>query len=130
MACSFNTVLAPDFQNRSSHHLLALQAQLLADFITTVDPTMATDFNSILARAQDNGLLNRTSHHLQEIIAQSICDLNTLFGGGGGGVGAINYYGTGSPEGVVTAAVGAQYLDISTSQQWGKISGVGNTGWA
>lgn len=38
--------------------------------------------------------------------------------------------GNGSPEGVVTANVGAYYLDIAGSIFFGKTSGVGNTGWS
>lgn len=39
------------------------------------------------------------------------------------------YSGTGSPEGVVTAAVGSIYTDTSTGDVYKKISGSGNTGW-
>lgn len=44
-----------------------------------------------------------------------------------------NYCGTGSPEGVVTAAVGSWYLQrdaaSTTHPLWAKRSGTGNTGW-
>jgi len=50
-------------------------------------------------------------------------------GGGGSGSGLS---GTGSPEGVVTAPVGTEYLDTAGTRgawRWLKTSGVGNTGW-
>jgi len=50
-------------------------------------------------------------------------------GGGGSGSGLS---GTGSPEGVVTAPVGTEYLDTAGTLgawRWLKTSGVGNTGW-
>jgi|ERR1051325_1852395 hypothetical protein len=42
-----------------------------------------------------------------------------------------NSSGSGSPEGVVTRSPGARYLDTSVDppDDWGKISGSGNTGW-
>lgn len=43
-----------------------------------------------------------------------------------------NFSGSGSPEGVVTASVGATYLDISNTGNpgwWVKAVGTGNTGW-
>lgn len=51
-------------------------------------------------------------------------------GGGGSGSGLS---GTGSPEGVVTAPVGTEYLDTAGTVgawRWLKASGTGNTGWA
>ena len=51
-------------------------------------------------------------------------------GGGGSGSGLS---GTGSPEGVVTAPVGTEYLDTAGTcgaWRWLKVSGAGNTGWA
>lgn len=55
-------------------------------------------------------------------------------GGGGGGDGSCPVYcGTGSPEAVVTAAVGSLYYQrdaaTTTHPQWVKRSGTGNTGW-
>jgi hypothetical protein len=55
-------------------------------------------------------------------------------GGGGGGDGSCPVYcGTGSPEGVVTAAVGALYYQrdaaSTTHPQWVKRTGTGTTGW-
>ena len=50
----------------------------------------------------------------------------------GGTSGARLYSGTGSPEGVISAAVGSQYSEwvSSTSMRvWFKGSGTGNTGW-
>ena len=47
--------------------------------------------------------------------------------------GASTYYGTGTPEGVVTAAVGAMYLRSdggAGTTLYIKESGTGNTGWA
>lgn len=44
-----------------------------------------------------------------------------------------NFIGDGSPEGVITAPVGARYQQLDGavgSQQWEKQSGTGNTGWA
>lgn len=41
-------------------------------------------------------------------------------------------YGTGSPEGVVTAPVGSRYVDTAATAgavEWIKASGTGNTGW-
>lgn len=57
--------------------------------------------------------------------------LNALNGGAGsgGGAGTGTFSGSGSPQGVVTAGVGATYLDTSTNQFWAKQSGSGNTGW-
>lgn len=43
------------------------------------------------------------------------------------------YTGSGSPEGIVTAAVGSQYTDITAGvyvATYYKQTGVGNTGWA
>lgn len=37
--------------------------------------------------------------------------------------------GSGSPEGIVSAAPGSTYLDTSTNGFWVKATGVGNTGW-
>lgn len=39
------------------------------------------------------------------------------------------YYGAGSPETVVTAAVGSGYRDTTNGNLWVKASGTGNTGW-
>lgn len=39
------------------------------------------------------------------------------------------YTGVGSPESVVTGAVGDRYADISTGDEWQKASGTGTTGW-
>ena len=50
--------------------------------------------------------------------------------GGGGGSGPLT--GTGSPEGVVTATVGTEYLDTAATNgavKWIKATGSGNTGW-
>ena len=51
---------------------------------------------------------------------------------GGGGSGS-DLSGTGSPEGVVTAPVGTEYVDTAGTcgaWRWLKVSGAGNTGWA
>jgi len=40
------------------------------------------------------------------------------------------FSGTGSPEGVLTAAIGSIYTDTTTGDLYKKISGTGNTGWA
>jgi hypothetical protein len=51
--------------------------------------------------------------------------------GGGGSGGPLT--GTGSPEGVVTATPGTEYLDTAGTcgaWRWLKVSGAGNTGWA
>lgn len=50
----------------------------------------------------------------------------TTFGLGGNEV----VTGTGSPEGVVTAAVKTFYVDPTNHQIWVKEIGAGNTGWA
>lgn len=47
-------------------------------------------------------------------------------GGGGGGGGSV---GVGSPEGVVTADPGTDYLDSTSNAYWYKKTGSGNTGW-
>lgn len=50
--------------------------------------------------------------------------------GGGGGSGPLT--GTGSPEGVVAAPVGTEYLDTAGTRgawRWLKTTGTGNTGW-
>lgn len=43
--------------------------------------------------------------------------------------GPIRQWGTGSPEGVVTAPVGSEFRATDTGGVWVKISGTGNTGW-
>src|SRR5690349_4343990 len=51
-------------------------------------------------------------------------------GGGGGGGGALT--GTGSPENVVTATIGTEYIDTTATNgaiKWIKVTGSGNTGW-
>ena len=48
-------------------------------------------------------------------------------------IGGRERYGTGSPEGVLTAPVGTEYLDTAGTcgaWRWLKVSGAGNTGWA
>lgn len=58
--------------------------------------------------------------------------LNALLAGYGGGGTAMVFTGSGSPEGVVTAPVGAIYNEITGGvviAQWVKASGSGNTGW-
>ena len=47
-------------------------------------------------------------------------------------IGGRERYGTGSPEGVVTAPVGVYYTDTAITNgalRWAKKTGVGNTGW-
>ena len=47
-------------------------------------------------------------------------------------IGSRERYGTGSPEGVVTAAVGTYYTDTAITNgamRWAKKTGTGNTGW-
>ncbi len=47
-------------------------------------------------------------------------------------IGGRERYGTGSPEGVVTAAVGTYYTDTAITNgamRWAKKTGTGNTGW-
>ena len=49
-----------------------------------------------------------------------------------GSIGSGDLTGTGSPEGVVTAAVGTYYTDTAITNgavEWTKMSGSGNTGW-
>lgn len=50
-------------------------------------------------------------------------------GGGSGAPGAALYAGAGSPEGVITAAVGSKYTDTVTGDSYSKRTGAGNTGW-
>lgn len=52
-----------------------------------------------------------------------------IAGYGGAGLIPSLYSGSGSPEGVVTAAVGSIYTDTATGNLYKKQSGVGNTGW-
>lgn len=47
----------------------------------------------------------------------------------GGTSNAGSYAGSGSPEGVVTAAVGSSYWDVTGQVYYIKNSGTGNTGW-
>lgn len=58
-------------------------------------------------------------------------ELRTLhkIASGSGGSGTTGLSGVGSPEGVVTAAVGTTYVRTDTNGLWYKTSGSGNTGW-
>src|SRR6185295_7828399 len=56
---------------------------------------------------------------------RSLTKIVDLIGGGGLG----NLYGSGSPEGVVTANVGQGYVNINNGNFWVKQTGTGNTGW-
>jgi hypothetical protein len=50
----------------------------------------------------------------------------------GGTVSMISTAGIGSPEGVITGAVGSEYIDRTGTPgqiKWGKQTGTGNTGW-
>lgn len=47
----------------------------------------------------------------------------------GAAPGAALYVGSGSPEGVVTAAPGSRYTDTATGDSYSKRTGTGNTGW-
>lgn len=49
-------------------------------------------------------------------------------GGGGGAAGGGGEFGTGSPEGAVTASPGTTYV-TAAGEFWAKITGAGNTGW-
>lgn len=40
-----------------------------------------------------------------------------------------HFSGSGSPEGVVTAGVGALYYDTANGMTYYKMTGTGNTGW-
>jgi len=59
---------------------------------------------------------------------RSLHKLVDLAGGGSGG-GAAGKYGTGSPEGVVTAPPGTTYARTDTGGLWTKNSGTGSSGW-
>lgn len=48
---------------------------------------------------------------------------------GGGGSGGTGLSGSGTPQAVVTAAVGTTYLDTASGDFWVKQTGSGNTGW-
>lgn len=48
---------------------------------------------------------------------------------GGGSSGSGTYSGSGSPEGVITAAVGSTYWDITNQVFYVKNTGSGDTGW-
>lgn len=68
----------------------------------------------------------------QDLIATGSLSLANLYVGGGGLTTKGIYGGTGSPEGVVTAAPGSLYLNNSggaATTVWEKQSGSGNTGW-
>jgi len=52
-----------------------------------------------------------------------------IAGYGGAGLIPSLYSGSGSPEGVVTAAVGSKYTDTATGDSYSKRTGNGNTGW-
>jgi len=67
-----------------------------------------------------------TGDAIRTLLAKILIVMN---GGGGGGSGGGGKSGTGSPEGVVTAAPGTTYLDASTGAFWAKKTGTGNTGW-
>jgi len=56
---------------------------------------------------------------------RSLTKIVDLIGGGGLG----NLYGSGSPEGVVTANVGQGYVNINNGNFWVKQTGTQNTGW-
>jgi len=55
--------------------------------------------------------------------------LDQILGNTGNASGA-HFFGSGSPEGVVTASVGATYLDVTNLNEYDKYSGMDtNTGW-
>jgi hypothetical protein len=57
-------------------------------------------------------------------------DTWTIATGGTGPAGGSGAAGSGSPEGVVTAAAGTTYVDANPPYDvWFKVSGSGNTGW-
>lgn len=60
--------------------------------------------------------------------AQPSIDVSRIYLGLTGAV-VRHQTGSGSPEGVVTAPVNSQYIDITTGLKWRKASGSGNTGW-
>lgn len=133
-SCAIQPLLddAACFNTLMGHQLQVVQATLLCQILTTLNPVATCNVEELLADGRCFAAL--PSGLMPVVIAQLLCDLNSTLSGGGGGGGAsgtsFSYWGTGSPEGVVTAPVGSQYLDISTSQQWGKTSG-GSTafGW-
>jgi len=53
-----------------------------------------------------------------------------IAGYGGAGLVPTLFAGSGSPEGVVTAAPGSIYTDTATGNLYKKVTGTGNTGWA
>lgn len=127
--CDFNTTLTADYQNRTKHHLLTIQAQLLADILIQGGFVAAVDFNSVLARAHANGYDGRTQNKLEMLIAQHLCDIST--GGGGAAGGGVVYGGNGDPNGVQVGSPPDIYVQYdSAGQQWSKTSGVGTAfGW-
>lgn len=94
----------------------------------------------------DLNVLSRTQKIVVDAASSSISIINAGPPGPQGATGEVSdaeltaalatkvdkYSGTGSPEGVVTAAVGAEYIDTDATNgaiKWIKTSGAGNTGW-
>ena len=95
-------------------------------------PTSSTDntvarFDSTAGAIQTSGVVIDDNNRLTVATGAT--------GGYGFASGAVHLSGTGTPEGVVTAAPGSTWLQIgdavtvSGNLLWRKISGTGNTGW-
>lgn len=69
----------------------------------------------------------------QDYSERSLQKINDLLYNGGGGVPnplVGNFSGHGDPNGVVTASVGANYLNLDSGSWTPKVSGINtNTGW-
>lgn len=92
-----------------------------------LDPAAATDADELYAM-----LTPFVPAAGQDAVVITLGGKKFCLGGNGNNAGPRLYSGSGSPEGVVTAAVGSLYLRSdggSGSIHYGKASGSGNTGW-
>lgn len=81
---------------------------------------MACDIAALQSEACAQGYNGLSQRALLEAVVVALCNAT----GGGGAT-----TGVGSPEGVVTAGVGALYINTATNEIWFKETGTGNTGW-
>lgn len=95
---------------------------------TNVENSGVTDDGSTVTVVGEN-LVSQGSIHADGAIVSDIAISAGTVLQWGGGSGPILFSGTGSPNGVVTAAVGCLYVDTSTGTYYAKTSGAGNTGW-
>lgn len=84
---------------------------------------------------QGNNIYSMTRAGVSQNISIGTTNVSLILPGGSGfGIqwgsgGPIDTYGSGSPEGVVTANVGSLYRNTSNGAVYRKTSGTGNTGW-